>query len=108
MAMQQSTSLLNKPYLKSYYQESNYIHYFLQKISNTPLFIQYDSETLLTFKVYEVSQGVLVYLRSGEIALQCQIRGTTYTFTRNHIVQMSYGECREFFKQLGIDGSQFF
>ncbi len=106
--MQQFTVLLNKPYFNSYYQKSNYIYYFLQKFSNTEIFIHYNSETYISFKVYEASQGVPVYLQSGEMALQCQIRGNTYTLTRYHITLMSNRECHELFNHLGVDGSQFF
>lgn len=106
--MRQNNTLLGKPYFNYSFQEKNYFYYFLQKLSNTTIFFQYDTENFLSFKVYEASQAVLVYLRSGEIALRCQIRGTTYTLTQEHLVQMSNRESNELFNHLGIDGSQFF
>lgn len=106
--MRRITTLLENSYFNFHYQESNYFYYFLQKLSKTEIFLQYDSETFLSFKLYEVSQGVLVYLRSREMALQCQIRGTTYTLTPEHMVQMSNRDRNELFNQLGVDGSQFF
>lgn len=106
--MRRITTLLENSYFNYHYQESNYFYYFLQKLSKTEIFIQYDSETFLSFKLYEVSQGVLVYLRSREMALKCQIRGTTYTLTPEHMVQMSNRDRNELFNQLGVDGSQFF
>jgi hypothetical protein len=105
--MRQITGLLNKHYLNLNHQENNYLNYFLQQLSNTTIFFQYDTETFLSFKVYEASQGVLVYLRSGEIALQCQIQGTTYTLTQEHMIQIGNRERHELFNQLGVNGSQF-
>ncbi len=106
--MKQINVLLDKPYFNFNHKKSNYFYYILQQRSNITIFIQYDCETFLSFKVYEVSHGVLVYLRSGEIALQCQIRGNTYTLTPSHMALMTNRECHELFSYLGVDGSQFF
>jgi hypothetical protein len=48
--MRRITTLLENPYFNFHYQESNYFYYFLQKLSKTEIFIQYDSETFLSFK----------------------------------------------------------
>ena len=106
--MKQIIGLLDKPYLNFDYQKTNYCQYFLQKLSNTRIFFQYDAETFISFKVYEASQGVLVYLKSGEIAIQCQIQGTTYTLTQEHMIQIGHRERQELFNQLGVNGSQIF
>lgn len=106
--MKQIIGLLDKPYLNFDYQKTNYCQYFLQKLSNTRIFFQYDAETFISFKVYEASQGVLVYLKSGEIALHCQIQGTTYTLTQEHMIQIGHRERQELFNQLGVNGSQIF
>ena len=106
--MKQVTGLLDKPYFNFRYQKYNYCHYFWQKLSNTRIFFQYDTETFLSFKVYEASQGVLVYLKSGEIALRCQIQGTTYTLNQEHMIQIGHRERQELFNQLGVNGRQIF
>lgn len=106
--MKQIIGLLDKPYLNFDYQKTNYCQYFLQKLSNTRIFFQYDAETFISFKVYEASQGILVYLKSGEIALHCQIQGTTYTLTQEHMIQIGPRERQELFNQLGVNGSQIF
>ena len=106
--VKQINTLLDKAYFNFNYQDKNYLYDFFKNFSNTTIFIQYNPEAFLSFKVYEASQGILMYLSSRELALQCQIRGTTYTFNREHIAQMSYRECHELFNQLGVDGSQFF
>jgi hypothetical protein len=106
--MKQIIGLLDKPYLNFDYQKTNYCQYFLQKLSNTRIFFQYDAETFISFNVYEASQGILVYLKSGEIALHCQIQGTTYTLTQEHMIQIGHRERQELFNQLGVNGSQIF
>jgi hypothetical protein len=106
--MKQVAGLLDKHYFNFRYQKYNYCQYFLQKLSNTTIFFQYDTETFLSFKVYEATQGVLVYLKSGEIALRCQIQGATYTLTQEHMIQIGHRERQELFNQLGVNGSQIF
>lgn len=105
--MQQFNLLLNKPYVNFCCQKSNYVYAALKIFSNTTIFIQYNPENFLSFRVYEISQGIIVYQKSGDMAIQCHIRDTAYLLTRNHILQMSYHESQEFFNHLGIDSSQF-
>ena len=107
MAMQQFTLLLNKPYVNFCHHKPNYFYEVLKKLSNTTFFIQYNAEKFLSFRVYEISQGIIVYQKSGDMAIQCQIRNETYLLTRNHIFQMSHRESHEFFNYLGIDRSRF-
>ena len=76
-------------------------------ISNTIISIQYDPNKFLSFKIYEVKFGSIVRQGVEDIALQCQIRGYTYTFTREHMDQMSKRELNDLFNHLRIDGSQF-
>lgn len=83
--------------LADFYQQLN-------SIPNTIISLQYQADKFLTFKVNEASYGSV--LRQGaedtNIVLQCQIRGTTYTFTRNHLDQLSNRECRELLNHLGL------
>lgn len=76
----------------------------LNSIPNTIISLQYETNKFLTFKVNEASYGAV--LRQGaedtNIALQCQIRGSTYTFNRDHLDQLSNRECRELLNQLGL------
>lgn len=78
----------------------------LENISSTTISVQYDPNNFLTFKVYEASIGMLVGQGSENIALQCQIRGTTYRLTREHLDQLSNRERRELLNQLGIKDKQ--
>lgn len=77
-----------------------------QGISNTIISIQYTYFELLVFKVHEAIDGAIVHEKNGEIVLQCEIRGTQYRLTRDHLEQMSNRECSELFNQLGVDGNQ--
>ena len=77
-----------------------------QSISNTIISLQYTYHELLVFKVHEAIDGDIVHEKNGEIVLRCEIRGTQYRLTRDHLEQMSNRECSELFNQLGIDGNQ--
>ncbi|HEY9613818.1 hypothetical protein [Allocoleopsis sp.] len=77
-----------------------------QGISNTIISLQYSYFELLIFKVHEAINGAIVHERNGEIVLQCEIRGTQYRLTHDHLEQMSNRECSELFNQLGVDGNQ--
>ncbi len=85
---------------EDFYQTQN-------SISNTIISIQYDPNKFLSFKIYEAKFGSIVRQGVEDIALQCQIRGYTYTFTREHMDQMSNRELNDLFNHLRIDGSQF-
>lgn len=83
---------------------------FYQQIrssSNTIISIQYKSKEFLSFKVYEAKNGVIVNQEVNDIVLQCQIRGTSYTFNRKHLDQMSKREINELFNHLRLDSSSF-
>lgn len=99
-AIEQVNGQPSQPYveaLENFYQRLN-------DIPNTIISLQYDTETFLTFKVNEAIRGSIV--RQGfantNIALQCQIRGNTYIFTREHLEQLSNRECRDLLNQLGF------
>jgi hypothetical protein len=82
---------------------------FYQKIknsSNTIVSLQYNNDKFLSFKVYEAQSGTLVRQGDKDIALRCQIRGSVYTFTREHVTQMSKREFNDLLSHLGIDSSQ--
>jgi hypothetical protein len=74
----------------------------LESISNTTISLQYNPNKFLTFKVYEASKGTLLSQGRENYTIQCQIRGTTYKFTREHLDQMSNRERRELLNHLGI------
>lgn len=84
---------------KDFYQEIN-------SSSNTIISLQYKPKQLVSFKVYEAKSGAIVRLGPSDIALRCQIRGTTYTFTNEHIDQMSVRELSELLNHLGMDAKQ--
>ncbi len=74
----------------------------LESIPNTTISLQYDPNNFLSFKIYEASKGVIVGQDRENSVVQCQIRRTTYTFTREHLDQLSNRERRELFSQLGL------
>ena len=75
----------------------------LQSLSNTIISIQYNPNNFLTFKVQESSFGAIVRQGMENIAIRCQIRGATYTFTHEHLDQMSKRELNDLLNQLGLD-----
>ena len=75
----------------------------LQSLSNTIISLQYNPDNFLTFKVQEASFGSIVRQENENIAIRCQIRGTTYTFTYKHLDQMSKRELNDLLNQLGLD-----
>lgn len=82
----------------------------LDNISNTIISLQYNRDKLLSFRVSEASCGAIISQGSGgnNAAIQCDIRGNIYNFTREHIEQLSNRECRELFKHLGIAQTNLF
>ena len=74
----------------------------LESIPNTTISLQYDPNNFLSFKIYEASKGVIVDQDRENSVVQCQIRSTTYTFTREHLDQLSNREHRELFSQLEL------
>jgi hypothetical protein len=74
----------------------------LETISNTTISLQYNTNKFLTFKVYEASKGKLLSQEHENYTLQCQIRGTTYKLTREHLDQLSNRERRELLNHLKI------
>lgn len=79
----------------------------LASTPDTTISLPYDSEKFLSFKVYEASQGAIVR-QDKNVVLRCQIRGTTYTLTRDHLDLLSNGERRDLFNYLGIDSRQLY
>ncbi len=79
---------------------------FYQQIKNaseTRISLQYNLDKFLTFKVYEARLCSIVGQGFENITLQCKIRGVAYTFTYEHLVQMSHSEINELFNHLGLD-----
>lgn len=74
----------------------------LESLSNTLISLQYNSLTFFSFRIHEVSQGTIVNSEPN-LAIQCEIQGHTYTFTREHFDQLSTREYREFLNQLKIN-----
>ena|SRR3712207_729868 len=106
--MLQAIALLNNTETQF---SSNVVVDFYNQLDNRPntiISLQYDSDKLLSFKVYEAKLGAIVRRGNQDVALECQIRGKTYTLTREHLKQMSNRECQELFKHLEIDGQQLF
>lgn len=87
-----------KNYLETVSQE---FYQSLRTISNTIISLQYDSSKFLCFKVYEVRLMTLVNPEPN-LAIQCQIQGNTYLFTREHFDQLSDREYRELLNHLKI------
>ncbi|NET56175.1 MAG: hypothetical protein F6K47_08360 [Symploca sp. SIO2E6] len=81
------------------YQQSDDISSSLPIIS-----IDYRPRQFLSFNIAEASQGQVVRYANKAIALRCEIRGTTYTFDREHLEIMSDSERNLLYNQLGIDG----
>lgn len=75
----------------------------LQCLSNTIISIQYNPDNFLTFKVQEASFGSIVRQGNENIAIRCQVRGTIYTFTHEHLDQMSKRELNDLLNQLGLE-----
>jgi NAD(P)H-nitrite reductase large subunit len=77
----------------------------VKKISSTIISLQYKPKEFLSFKVYEANLGAIVRQGVKDIALQCQIRGTTYTLVEEHLDQMSKRELNDLLNHLGLSGS---
>lgn len=87
--------------LKCVGYEELYQH--LQELPNTIISLQYAPKVFLTFNVREAKLGRVVSEGLRDIAFECQIRGTTYTFTRKHLEQMSKREFNELFEYLRLN-----
>ncbi|HEY9651025.1 MAG TPA: hypothetical protein V6C95_10210 [Coleofasciculaceae cyanobacterium] len=76
----------------------------LKTIPNTTISLQYNCDKFLSFKVYEATQGRIINqgFDENDVTIRCQIRDTTYTFTHEHLSQLSNRERHDLFKQLGI------
>lgn len=92
-------NLANKVAQENFYQQ-------LTSNPDTIISFQYSQKEFLTFHIREVSQGQIVNLGTGTLGLRCQIGEKTYTFNREHLMQMSIRECNELFQHLEIDGRQ--
>jgi hypothetical protein len=100
--MHQTIGLLSNPKSEFHVEVPEDFYQRLENISSTIISFQYSPNKLLTFKVYEASQGAILRRGLKNIALRCQIRGTTYTFTREHLEQLSKRECHELFNHLRV------
>jgi hypothetical protein len=92
----------NVPSEKFYRAAPEDFYQQLKSLSNTIISLQYNSMTFLSFKVHEASRGSIVNPKPN-LTIQCQIRGNTYTFTPEHLDQLSNRECTELFNELKID-----
>ena len=81
---------------------SENFYWQLKDRSSSIISLQYNPNDFLSFKVYEATCGVIVRQGFKNVALQCQIRGTTYTFTDEHLDQMSKREINDLCNHLGV------
>ena len=101
--MLQTIPLSNKAQSQDFYKAASENFYQqLKGVSNTIISLQYNGITFLSFKVHEATQGNIVNPEPN-LTIQCKIRGNTYTFTCEHLDQLSTRECRELFNQLKIN-----
>ena len=96
-----SSNSPSKNYLENV---SSDFYQHLKSISNTILSLQYDSSKFLCFKIYEARLVTLVN-PPPNLAIQCQIQGNTYIFTREHFDQLSDREYKELLNHLKIDNA---
>lgn len=83
---------------------------FYEQLTNNPdtiISIQYSQKEFLSFHVRQVSQGQVVNSGTEAVGLRCQIGGKVYTFSQDHLMQMSNRESNELFQHLEIDSRQF-
>jgi hypothetical protein len=94
------------------FNSSDYVYQELNSTPNTTISLPYNSKDFLSFKVYEARQGAIVRQegkdKKEDVALRCEIRGTTYTFSHDHLDLLSNSERRDLFNYLGIDGGQLY
>jgi hypothetical protein len=101
--MPENQFLSSNPPPKNYLETASLDFYqHLTNISNTIIYLQYDSVKFVCFKVYEARLGTLVN-PPPNLAIQCQIQGNTYIFTREHFDQLSDREYQELLNHLKID-----
>ncbi len=104
--MPSTAALSIQPKSQYAFEISGNLYQQLESLSSTTISLQYTLHTLLTFRVHEASEGII--LRQGtELALQCLIRGTRYKLTREHLYQLSNRELSELLNQVGIQEQQF-
>ena len=94
----------NKKSEKNYVVAGNFYQQ-VKKLSSTIISLQYKPKEFLSFKVYEANLGAIVRQGVKDIALQCQIRGITYTLVKEHLDQMSKRELNELLNHLGLGDS---
>ncbi len=75
-------------------------------VSSAIISIDYQPKQFLSFDVTEASQGHIVCSDNRATALECQIRGTTYTFNPKHLEIMSNSERYILYSHLDVDGSK--
>lgn len=104
--MQLSIALPNDSETEATLFASENFYCILNNRSSSIISLQYNPDEFLSFKVYEANQGAIVRRGFKDIALQCQIRGTTYTFSDEHLDQMSKRELNDLFNHLGFNSNQ--
>ena len=101
--MQLSVSLQNYAQTSANSVDSEKLYQQLKNLPNSIISLQYNPEKFLSFKVYEVNLKAIVFHKFQATTLQCQIRGATYTFTDEHLDQMTNRELNDLFNYLGIN-----
>jgi hypothetical protein len=105
--MQRTAAPLSQSKSQYAFDMSGNIYQELRSLSSTTISLQYGSNSFLTFKVYEASEGMIQRQGGEAIALQCLIRGTVYKLTREHLYQLSNRELSELLNHLGIQDKHF-
>lgn len=107
--MRRTIELFSKPKSEFYVESAEKFYHRLDNVPNTIISLQYNSKKFLTFKVNEASQGAIVHqgVQNKEVAVQCQIRGTTYILTREHLDQLSNRERGDLLNHLRLSADNF-
>lgn len=97
-------ALTSYPTPQVYLEKLEDVYQQLKNIPNTTISLQYNADKFLSFKVYEATKGTIISkgLDEEDVTIRCQIRDITYTFTREHLCQLSNRECQDLFNQLGF------
>lgn len=97
-------ALTSYPTTQVYLDKLEDVYQQLKNIPNTTISLQYNADKFLSFKVYEVTKGTIIRkgIDEDDVTIRCQIRDTVYTFTREHLSQLSNRECQDLFNQLGL------
>ncbi|NET59437.1 MAG: hypothetical protein F6K47_25830 [Symploca sp. SIO2E6] len=80
-----------------------------ESVSSTPsliISVIEDGSLLVSFDVTEATQGKIMHSGHKAYALCCEIRGQTYSFTREHLDILSSSERKILYDWLKVDGSE--